>query len=790
MPVFPLALRQPAWLALTAALLGLPTAVWAETLAAASGAASASASPPIELTADRLTVITDRETVAEGDVRLRQGGLLIRADRLSYLPPTDRAAARGGVRLEREGAIFRGDAAELGVRDFSGWFVAPQFDFPLLGTRGEASRIDFASRTRLAAADARYTSCERPQDGTEPDWQLQARSVTMDFAANEGRAEGARLRFLGLPILALPRMTFPVTGARKTGWLPPTIGLDSRSGLELAVPWYWNIAPDRDLTLTPRVLTRRGAGLDVQARWLAADHDGQWDSQWLPDDRLAGRTRGLLALRHQHALGPLGTLRLDGVRVSDDNWWKDFARIGRVLTPRLLDSAARLDRPFTLGPLALDAYAQVQHWQLLQDLDAPIIAPYARAPQLGLAGRGRGGWLGPLEVSGEVELNRFERPSNDSPDGDPLRPEGWRGHALAQVAWPWRAGGVNVVPRLALNAATYRLDTPMDDGRRETSRVIGTFSLDAGLRLERDTVGAFGRPSLRQTLEPRLLYVRTPYTRQDHLPNFDAYGKDFNLSSIYTTNAFSGIDRVSDANALTAGVTSRLIDPEDGAELLRMGIVQRLRFSDQRVAPQADGDVDGPVQDQRLSDILLLGSTTLLPRWTLDAAMQYSPDIGRLQRSIVGASFLAGPYRTVSARYRLARGVSEQVELGWQWPLNAVEGGAGRSGRAGRGSLNAGNGCSGTWYSVGRINYSMKDSRITDSLIGAEYDAGCWILRAVAERQSTGVSAATTRLMLQLELVGLSRLGPSPLQVLKDNIPGYRMLRDTDDAAESATPTP
>lgn len=764
--------RRLAWLALTASLTCLPTAH-------AAGKAGTAAAVPITLEADRIDVTADREAVAEGDVRLRQGGLLIRADRLSYRPPSDRAAATGAVRVEREGAVFRGDSAELTVRDFSGWFVAPEFDFLQLGTRGEASRIDFASRTRLTMADARYTSCARPEDGSEPDWQLQATEVTMDFDANEGRASGARLRFQGVPILALPRMSFPVTGARKTGWLPPTIGLDSRSGLELSVPWYWNLAPDHDLTLTPRVITRRGVGLDTQFRWLAAGHEGQVDTEWLPDDRVAGRTRGLLALRHWHRLAGWANLSVDGVRVSDADWWKDFPRIDGHLTPRLLPSSARLDRPLAFGPLALNTYAQVQHWQVLQDADAPIVAPYARAPRLGLSGRGSGGWLGPLEVGFETEVNHFVRPADDSV-GDRL--EGWRWHALGQVAWPWREGGFSIVPRLAFNAAKYRTDTPMADGRRDASRLIGTFSLDAGLRLEREAEGWFGRGALRQTLEPRLLYVRTPYERQDHLPNFDAYGKDFNLSSIYATNGFSGIDRVSDANELTAGVTSRLIDPADGGELLRMGIVQRFRFADQRVAPQADGSVDGPVQDQRLSDILLFGSTTLLPRWTLDATMQYSPDIGRLQRSIVGASYLAGPYRTVSGRYRLARGVSEQFELGWQWPLNAPAAGGARS--SSRSS------CSGTWYGVGRINYSLKDSRITDSLVGAEYDAGCWILRMVAERQSTGVSQATTRLMLQLELVGLSRLGPSPLQVLKDNIPGYRLLREADDAPAGAATTP
>jgi LPS-assembly protein len=278
----------------------------------------------------------------------------------------------------------------------------------------------------------------------------------------------------------------------------------------------------------------------------------------------------------------------------------------------------------------------------------------------------------------------------------------------------------------------------------------------------------FGR-ALRQTLEPRLLYVRTPYRRQDQLPNFDAFGKEFNFSSIYAANDFAGVDRVSDAHQLTLGATSRLIDPDNGAELLRVGVAQRILFRDQRVAPALDGSVDGEPLDQRFSDVLLLGSTTLLPDWSLDAALQFNQNDDRLRRSLVGARWSPGPFRTLNLRYRLARGLSEQVEAGWQWPVYRGDAGTGGG---------SGGGCRGTLYSVGRINFSLRDSRITDSVLGFEYDTGCWIGRIVAERLSTGRSEATTRLLLQLELVGLSRLGSNPLQVLKDNIPGYRLLRD------------
>ena len=361
-------------------------------------------------------------------------------------------------------------------------------------------------------------------------------------------------------------------------------------------------------------------------------------------------------------------------------------------------------------------------------------------------------------VDFETELNHFTLANNDA---GPARPEGWRAHALASVSQSWRTPGAWLTPRLALNLASYRTETPMSDGRRNASRAIPTFSVDGGLVFERNA-SLFGR-ALRQTLEPRLLYVNTPLREQTSLPLFDTAAKDFNTVSVFSDNAFSGVDRVSDAHQFTAGVTTRLLDPPSGAEALRLGLAQRYLLRDQQITP------DGIPLTQRFSDLLLVGSAHLTQRWTFDAALQYSPQINRTTRSVLSARYSPGPFRTLAAGYRLARGASEQLDLGWQWPVyRGNEGDKGNSGAV----------CRGTLYSVGRINYSMKDSRITDSLAGFEYDTGCWIGRIVAERVSTGRTEATTRLLLQLELVGLSRLGSNPLQVLKDNIPGYKLLRD------------
>ncbi len=749
---------------------------------------------PIVLRAQRLSSQPDQRTVAEGEVEFRRGGLVIQADRLSYDAPTDLATALGGVRISRNGNVYSGPELELSVQRFEGFFLQPEFEFPALGSRGSAARVDFLGAQRTRATDFSYTSCPRPEPAAPgepaqaPAWELQTRSVRLDLEAGEGRAEGAVLRFMGTPIMALPALSFPLGDARKSGWLPPSINIDNRSGLELSVPYYWNIAPQRDATFAPRIITRRGLGLDSEFRYLEPRYEGRLNLEWLPDDRVAKRSRESLYWLHTARLGSQGRFQAEGLRVSDDDWWKDFPNAGRSLTTRLLPLRLGAERPFTLGAASGLAYARTLHWQVLQDADSFIDAPYQRSPQLGVRasgalGRADSGW----EFALESEFNRFTLPGNAASAG---RLEGDRWHLLGSISRPWREPHWFVVPKLALNMAAYS-NTERRDGLiggpgaaavRNAQRTIPSFSVDAGMVFEREA-RAFGR-QLQQTLEPRLLYVSTPYRRQDNLPNYDSAAKDFNFVSIYTDNAFSGVDRVSDSHQFTAGVTTRLVDRATGAEALRLGLVQRVLLRDQRVAPQADGTPDGPPLEQQVSDALLLGSSNVLPGWTLDGALQYSPDLKRSVRSIFGARYSPAPYRTVSVTYRLARGLSEQLELGWQWPVYGQRRASGLAGAAGTH-------CRGTWYTVGRVNYSLQDSRVTDSVLGLEYDAGCWIGRFVAERLSTGRSEATTRLLIQLELVGLSRLGSNPLKVLKDNIPGYRLLREDSDApAWTAPPAP
>lgn len=744
---------------------------------------------PLYFEADELGGETGGRTTAKGRVRLRQGDLTVRADELEHTQADNTARASGNVRIIRQGSIFTGPSMSLKLDTLEGSFESPRYWLSRTQAGGAAKRITFQGEDRLSATETSYTSCTPENTATgemgTPAWALRTRRIDLDFAANEGRAEGAVIAFQGVPILAAPTLTFPLNDQRKSGWLPPSFTFDSKSGLELSAPYYWNIAPERDATLAPTLATRRGLGLDAEYRYLAPQDKGEVRVFGLPDDRVAGRNRGQVDLRHEGQAGAAGSLSptrytIQWQRVSDDDYWKDFGQTLSSKTPRLLDSHVRVNRSLNernwgLGESQTELYAQLQTWQTLRDLDAGAPAesrigePYRREPQMGV--RSRGTSDNGLVWSLQGEFNRFVHPDTALVSGN-------RVHATGQVERRFEFDGLYVLPKVMLQSTGYDIDRGAGTGPRSASRTLPTFSLDSGLTFDRP-VQMFGR-DLIQTLEPRLLYVRTPYKDQSQLPMFDTAPRDFNQYAIYSENGFTGVDRISDANQVTFGVTSRLLDERTGAEAMRVGIVQKMLLSNQRINPNGSDPITS-----RFSDLMLLGSTTVVPYWYLDGTLQYNTEDGRSEQGTLGVRYTPGDWRTVSTVYRYTRGGSSQVELGWQWPLAGRPRTAGQliaqSPLAADGSgMRAPGNCSGAWYSVGRVAYSTRESRFINTLMGLEYDAGCWIGRFVAERVAIGQNEATVRLMFQLELVGLSRLslGANPLRTLKDNIPGYRLLRE------------
>ncbi len=717
---------------------------------------------PVYLSGQQLAVRPDLELEVAGEVELRRADTVVRADRIDYDQARDLAQARGNVRINQGGNVYAGPALDLRVDAFEGFFDQPTYRLLANDAHGEAERIDFLDDKRAVVRNATFTTCQRePGPDWMPDWMLRAATLRFDTEEETADAEDATLNFQGVNLVGVSAVSFPLTDKRKSGLLAPTFGVDSISGTEVTVPYYWNIAPNRDATLYPTLMSKRGVNLGGEFRYLESSYNGRLRADYMPGDLLRERNRWGVSYQHMGLLdngtytgGSLG-LNLNLNRVSDDDYWRDFPRATTSLTQRLLANDASLN----WGRGYYGATLRALRWQTLQDPLAPITPPYDRLPQL------TGRYLQPdargFELGLEADYTDFQ--SNRLLTG---QPNAQRSYLRGQLSYPLVGAAGFIVPKLQLHSASYNFDAALaSTGQWQATRTVPTFSLDNGLVFERDA-GYFGH-SFRQTLEPRLYYVYTPRVEQNHLPNYDSGLMDFNFASIYADNAFVGNDRISDNNLLTAGVSTRLLDPASGTELLRLGLAQRYRFTDQLVT--MPGGTPSPAG---LSDILLGAGVTIEPRWYLDTTVQYNPTTQKSIRSTVAARYNPSPYRVLNLAYRFQRDLSEQVDFGWQWPINDLWGDYGQDLGAGRGQG------AGRWYSVGRLNYSLQDSKLVDSVVGFEYDAGCWLGRIVLERLQTGVVSRTERIMFQIEFVGFSRLGIDPLQSLQRNIPRYQYLRE------------
>jgi LPS-assembly protein len=724
------------------------------------------------LSGQRMTARPDLDMVIEGQASIRKPGMGIQAGRLAYDQSQDVVEASGQVRLSRAGSLFVGPQLRLQVDSFQGFLNQPAFELYKSGAYGQAERMDFVDDARVVVHQAAYTTCRRtPGPEWLPEWVLKATRLTLDEEESTVQAQGVQLRFQDVPILAIPSVTFPMTNERKSGLLPPVEGITTTNGVEIAQPYYFDLAPNRDATVTTQLMSKRGVAVDTEFRYLEQDYRGQARLNLMPSDTLSDQARWGWSSQHQASIdtgladvGRVG-LGLTLNRVSDDAYWRDFTRSGQVLTQRLLPSTGVLN--WGRGDFSMSA--QIQRWQTLQNIDAPITPPYDRAPQIGMR---YGQWNADgLDWSVQADTTRFEANYDRIPNNTLVPRNGERSFVLAQVSRPWLRPWGFVTPKLQMHATRYQLDQALDNGARTANRLLPTFSLDTGLVYERDTQW-FGR-NVTQTLEPRAFYARTPYKDQSFLPVYDSGVTDFNLSTIYSENAYVGQDRLIDNNALTLGVTSRFFDVAKGAEMLRVGVAQRIRFADQQVVLP-----DQSAAESGLSDMLLGVGVRWDDRWALDGTLQLNSQTDRIRRSTLQARYSPSPYRVVNAAYRLNQGVSEQVDLGWQWPVSDLLG-RGDEAAESAWTRTPGQGLGpDRWYSVGRLNFSLTEGRLVDSLLGLEYDGGCWIGRIAFERIQSTVSTATSRLLFQLEFIGLARVGASPLSALRNNIPRYMNLRD------------
>lgn len=741
---------------------------------------------PTYLQSDRIDGRSDLDVRLQGSVVLRRADTLIRADQLDYDQVNDQVQATGHVYMNRGGNRYEGDYLDLKLDAMDGFVLQPKFQLLQSAGHGDAKRMDFVDEKKSVAKKATYTTCTRkPGPSWLPDWYLTADQINFDLDQNEGVATGAVLRFLGAPILPVSEFSFPLTTQRKSGFLPPVFGLDSLGGVEMSLPYYFNLAPNRDLTVTATPMTQRGIKLSNEFRYMERPlplppFQGTSRLELMPNDALRQQTRW--GFSHTHVgwgdiSQPIG-LTFNINRVSDYNYWRDFASsTGDPLSQRILPNSANV----TWARGTLTTGVSVLRWQTLQDPDpaSAIAAPFDRLPQLNvnyLRADLPGGF--DWNVGGELTRFTVDRSFYCNANGNNNyycnQPNAARMVVLNQLSRPTLVPFGYVTPKLLLQARQYQYDNNYSGIYRDRTTasvaegvVVPSFSLDTGAVLERRT-NLFGR-DWTQTLEPRAFFVYTPYRDQNDLPNYDTGFNDFNFATVFTENAFSGADRISDSHTLTVGATSRLINPETGGEGARFGVAQRLRLSDQRVllTPR-----DTPIAGT-FSDILAGASLYLTPRFALDSMVQYNQELKYSEKTSLGARFNPTSYRVMSAAYRYQRNGSETVDMSWQWPINDLWADFGVDAQQGKGLGEN------RWYTLGRLNYSMLEQRLIESMLGLEYDAGCWIARYAVTRSQISLDTSTTRLMFQLEFNDFTRLGVGALSSVRDNISRYQNLRES-----------
>ena len=660
-----------------------------------------------------------------GGVLLRQGDKLAGADSARYDPDSKAMILQGSVRYEDANTLIASDSAEFAYLTGRVRFEGAEFSVGANNARGTASAFEINQNGRLELDDVSYTTCPPGSN----DWLLEAGDIDLDSETGVGTARGVKFRFQGVPILWAPYLSFPINDARKSGVLTPEVGSSSRSGTEIRVPYYWNIAPNYDATITPRLLTERGLQLQTEFRYLTKSTDGIADVEYMANDDTTNDSRYLLGLQ-QRTLFTKGWRNLvDFIYVSDNQYFED---LGSSLSAA---SITQLDRhiSFDYHTDTLSLFGQVQDYQMLDDALPAVDEPYRRLPQLLASGSWPDRALG-LHYGFDGELVNFDRDVGVT---------GWRLNVAPQVNLPITGPGWFVKPELAWDYTQYSLSNTLPDQPDDPSRSLPIASFDTGVVLERSMKSGGGNRI--QTLEPRFLYVHIPYRDQDDLPVFDTIIPDLNLVQLYRKNRFLGVDRISDTDQVSLGITSRILDLTSGKELMSATIGQIRYLSARGVTLPGD-----PAPTDETSDYVAQVRFLLYENLNFDLGHQWGSNNTGTTQSEARIQYRPSRNKLLNLSYRFRRDSLEQGDVSASWPIAS------------------------NWNFVGRYNYSFRDKEVLEQFYGLEYESCCWGIRLVArEYISTRDGTQDTSIGLQLVLKGMSSIGTAADKMLERGILGY-----------------
>lgn len=669
---------------------------------------------PVHLTADDVSLDKEGISTLIGKVRVLQGGQEFSSEALNYDNDSRTIQVRAESLFRSKLMNIKSESADFDLNSQSGAFNKTEFTLPSRAARGSAEEIQVSQAGTSNIQRLRYTTCGPSSNA----WYLVANKVHLDYNDGMGTATNAWLELGGVPVFYAPYFRFPIDNERHTGLLFPTVGITQNTGFDFRQPVYLNIAPNIDDTFTPRYMSKRGIQLGNTFRYLLEQSEGKLDVEYLHEDKLTQTRRSYVELQHDSLITPRLALDVHVADVSDENYFEDLGGT-RIDASALtyLDRSARLTYQ---APAAYTVNVMLQDYQTIDDTILPADEPYRRVPEIRVDALTPNSFYNTRAGLG-AEYDYFTRPN--SVDGQRLDLQPFLRMEKDDISWFTSS-------QVDMRYTAYELSNTLPGQPSSQRRVVPTFSSEGGLRFER-----INQNGSIQTLEPRLMYLFTPYRDQNNIPTFDSGEPDFDITELFSRNRYSGIDRISDANQAAFALSSRLLDPTTGQVRLTATVGQVYRF----VAPEVT--LPGFTSPgSGATDFISTLDYRISPHWAASSLLQWAPGDRQFNRANFAVRYREDEANTSGKRldltYRYRRDVLEQSDVVASLPL--FEG----------------------WRAAGRWRYSIEDNRTLDVLGGLEYETCCWALRTSYRRYVANTSGRFDNgIYIQLELKGMTRIG-------------------------------
>ena len=685
---------------------------------------------PLDITSDYSELLEGEITGFTGNVEMSRADQHLRADMASYDTVSDMMDTQGQVYYSEDGlALFSNNASLHFATDQSvlrdALFIS--LDGPIRGSAKVAYRdSDMLSHYKEAA----YTSC-RPGN---KDWVIHADRFKMNKESGLGAATHAWLEFKGIPLIYTPYINFPIDDRRTTGFLFPSWGSTDENGFDVEIPFYWNIAPNFDATLRPRYLSKRGILLGGDFRYLTEMTTGSVGLEIMPHDELRDKPRFHGKLINFTHLAPGLIADIDLNYVSDDDYFDELGDTLSISDRRHVRSRADL----RYNQAGLSFLTRVESYQTIDRTISKEFRPYLKLPQVSLnLGHSFESSL-PVDLGMSNEYINFYRSNSVT---------GHRLNTKPFISLPLIGSGAYITPKLSYQFTQYLLSNQVDGKSENISRGLPIASVDTGLFLEKEF--KFGESDLLHTIEPRVFYLYIPEDNQDDIPIFDTALNDFTYNSLFREYSYSGLDRIQNANQVSVGLSTRIIDSNTGMEYLKFGVGEIFYFADRTATIPGQA-----IQTNRLSNVVAELSGRFNQHFSFSTGIQWDPYTDEFTRGHARLQFINRPDQIINLGYHYRQNELIQSDISFRWPIYD------------------------NWYAVGHWQYSLKFNTTKESFLGLEKEGCCWRFRIVGRKYINAISDSAeaelqTGIFMQLELKGLSSFGDKVEEFLEENISGY-----------------